>query len=155
MGRPTKFDPVKAQQICAVLSKGGYLQDACALVELEYRTVQRWIAQGEESAREPYHRFAKDVAHARAQHTMLALQDIQNGENWRAKAWVLGKLRPMQFGDRVRVQVTDELEGILDRLKDNLDPAAYAQVVAVLAGEAGSEAAFADPAGGSAKPSSD
>ena len=137
-GRPTKFDPVKAERILSGLSEGVFLTDAAAFVGVDASTVHRWIELGERSSREPYAQFARDVAAARAQFIIMALRKIDKGEDQtRGLRWRLERLRPRQYGEKVRVHVEAEHDAALDRLKAALPAKVYAQVLAVFAGEPG------------------
>ena len=151
-GRPTKFDAEKANKVCAALSEGLFLTDAAALVDVDVRTVARWIELGEGNEKlgirpkEPFASFARDVAHARAQFVYLTVKDINKGEDGtRGKRWILEKLRPRQYGERIQVHVEQHMNEVLDKLQGALPSNVFEQVLAVLSGEAGADSPAADP----------
>lgn len=141
-GRKSTYDPKIGTQICALLSEGSFLSDACALVKVPARTVEDWIHKGNEGE-EPYVQFAQEVAQARAQFTHLALKDIRvnGGDKTASIRWHLSKLQPIKFGDRVQVHLTNALEEKLEALREAFPPETYARIVEVLAGESRSTGA--------------
>jgi hypothetical protein len=136
-GRPTKFDVEKGQRVCSALSEGLFLTDAAAIVGVDVRTVERWIEAGRRG-REPYAGFAKDVDHARAQFVLLSLRKIREGaDDTRGLRWLLERLRPRQYGDRVQVHIENHVNELLEQLEKVLPPDVYELVLAVASGEGG------------------
>ncbi len=58
-------------------------------------------------------------------------------KSWQAAAWLLERSYPEEFGEQRKILLAAEreLEKALDQLHDRLSPEAYADIVAVLAGE--------------------
>ncbi len=140
MASRTKYTPEKGQQICSLLAKGMPLKESASVVGLSESTVTHWLAFGQ-AGRKPFSDFHADVEKARALFVARSLEQIRaggsDGKDWKATAWILGKLRPVQFGDRVQVHVTTALEEMLDKLRDGLEPSAYNRVLEILGGDSG------------------
>jgi hypothetical protein len=143
IGRPTKFDAEKAQTICALLQNGNFLSDAAAFVGVSTNTVEGWIEKGKKATAGEFAQFASDVAKARAIFSISATKQISGGrKNSKDLQWLLSKLQPKKFGDRVRVHVEQSIEEILAKLEAGLDGPTFERVIEVLGGAAG-----AGPAG--------
>jgi transposase len=131
----SKFDATKAAQIVATVSKGNFLSTAANLAGVHVRTVRNWIDRGEKAGRGPLAAFATDVAQAQATFITESLQEIDAGQkDWRALAWILERLRPALFGERVKVRVEAELAAFLEKLKEALEPEAFRTALRVAAG---------------------
>ena len=118
--RPTSGElreiPV-VDRIAEYVSAGVPLEAAAAACRIGRRTVQTWIRVGEEwdeaepeeipEDRRPFAAFAAAVADARLAVEPRHLRAIERaGErDWKARAWILERTRPSQYGrvDRLRV----------------------------------------------------
>ena len=139
MARPSDYTPEIADDICKHLGLGYSLVKICALLNLEYRTVLRWLDSNVEFSRN-YARAREDQADYWADEIMeLADQDPQmilnrSGEKvidnaWvthqknriDARKWVASKLKPKKYGDKQEIAMTlkriplpEEDESLLD-----------------------------------------
>lgn len=140
----TTYDVEKATQICALVAEGNFLSNACASVGYIPRIVFRWLQWGEEG-KEPYAEFAANVAKARADFAIRAtrLLDDKSAAPAHSKnlQWLLAHLQPNKYGERVQIHVRRELDGFLDRLKEQLPAEVYERVLRIAAGESGGEEA--------------
>lgn len=108
MGRPSKFTPKLADEICERIANGESLRSICRSEEMPHAgTVCRWLADDNKAFREQYER-ARD-----AQADVLAdeILDISDGDSddadpqrdrlrVDARKWVASKLKPKKYGDK-------------------------------------------------------
>jgi hypothetical protein len=146
MGRPSKFDAKKAEDICTLLKGGNTLKHAAAFCRVEESTVKKWIARGRKESGTAFARLADDVAHARAVFFVESTQVVRKGgKNSKDRQWLMSKLDPLRFGDRVAVHLEEGLTDILEALKAGLEPEVFERVVEILGAEAGAGPAEANP----------
>jgi hypothetical protein len=130
MARPSSFTQEKADAICALLAEGLSLREVCTQDEMpDKSTVMRWLHQNA-LFRDQYVR-AKEIGAEALADDILAIADDasndwmerhdkeggtagwqQNGESARrsqiridARKWLLSKLVPKKYGDKVEQTV--------------------------------------------------
>lgn len=110
----------KEERIAELVEMGAPLSAAAAACGVPYRTVVRWMewgaAQAEAygtdateleipEARRIFWRFWRAITHAREAAKAAHIQAIREAPDWRARAWILERMYPAEFGrvDRLRV----------------------------------------------------
>jgi len=143
VSRP-KFDPQVTQRIVDLIRAGNYLEVAATAAGIHSTTLHRWLRLGRAQRRGQYRRFVTAVqkAQAEAESRDVALIAKAASEDWRAAAWRLERKAPRRYGARVLVSVQEELEAVLERLKQGLDDATYGRVLELMASEEGSLSAL-------------
>ena len=130
MSRPSSFTQEKADSICALLSEGLSLREVCAQEGMpDKSTVMRWLQQNA-AFRDQYVRAKEIGVEALAEDILDIADDATNdwmerhdkdGENagWQfngeaarrsqiridARKWLLSKLAPKKYGDKVEQTV--------------------------------------------------
>lgn len=145
-GRPTKLTPDVAQAILRAIRAGSYLEEAAAAVGVAQSTLYLWLQKGREGVDAQHIAFSEAVERARAEDAVrdLALISSAAGRpvgdlDWRAAAWKRERKDPAKWGVKVRVTVTEELEGVLDDLQRVLPPEWYEKALEALAARLGGE----------------
>jgi hypothetical protein len=132
-GRPSSFKQETADEICALLAVGQSLREICRQEGFpDISTVMRWLADPEREAfREQYAHAKQAGIEAIAEEILDIADDARNdwmerqsqeGENigWQfngeaarrsqiridARKWLLSKLAPKKYGDRVQAEVS-------------------------------------------------
>lgn len=126
-GRPSKLTDALQAQLCDHVDKCNSLEDAAALCGLERSTVFRWMQKGREQSRGRYRDFFNAIEAAKAgRRKKFAATMLTHGfKHWQALAWLAERTDPERFGLRIKVQVNEELERILDKLQRQLTPQEY------------------------------
>jgi len=118
MGRPSSYTPEIAEAICDRLAEGEYLTDILKDEGFpSYKTVRKWIAERED--------FSKSIARASEDQAdyfrwkISKLNDGMNAENWQFRnaqirniQWMMGKVKPRAYGDKLAVGGADDLPAI-------------------------------------------
>lgn len=112
-GRPTKLDDAVTDIICGAVQKHLSLEDACDLAGVDPETVRRWIVKGEKQKSGPHAVFVGELKKARAFGKMDLLGKIGDDPSWQAKAWILERRYPGEFGRRQALEVTGKEGGPL------------------------------------------
>ena len=138
MPRP-KFDSETTRRLVDLVRAGNYLDTAATAVGIHKTTLHRWLRLGRKQKHGLYRKFlnAVEKAQAESESRDVALIANASSDDWRAAAWRLERKAPQRYGLRVQVGVQEELEGVLDRLKNGLDPAVYEKVLELMAAEEG------------------
>jgi hypothetical protein len=111
------------------------VEDAAAHVGLNRATVFTWLAKGREDGAAglstPYRDFvdAIDTAKSRRRLNITSQMQLHGKKNWQALAWLAERTDAPMFGLRIRVQVNEELERMMDRLARQLTPQEYERVL--------------------------
>lgn len=152
-GQPTKLTPELQAKICQVLELCNVLEDAALFCGLSRTTVFMWMQKGREQGHGKYRDFFDAVETAKAKRRIsINTQMIVHGKrHWQAMAWQAERTDPQHFGLRVKVQVNEELERMLDKLEQNLTPQEYERALQAIAqSDSSGEETFEGPGGESA-----
>lgn len=116
------------------LQAGCYLDDAANVAGIGYSTLLRWLQMGRAEEQGEYRDLLEAINAAKSKHIAVALARIQKaGEqarHWQANAWTISRIAPGKFAERVRVEVEEELQAFLARVKAALPPETYELIVA-------------------------
>lgn len=103
-GRPEKLTATLQTRIVDAVRAGATREQAAAAAGIGKRTLQRWLAQGEGDRPAPrFLGFAAAIRTAEAAMVVDAVQGIQQAAqagDWRARAWLLERRFPAQWGRR-------------------------------------------------------
>ena len=89
------------------LSLGMTYSDACNLVGIDYTTFYKWM-----HGKEPHHLiFQNDMNEAISKGKAKLMLAIYNNDNWQAKAWILERKYPDEFGKKERIEHSGEIKG--------------------------------------------
>jgi hypothetical protein len=98
-GRPTKLTRAMLADLVRVLEAGNTRETAAAFVGIPRETFHAWLKRGVERPRSIYaefhHAVGKALATAKVRNVLL----IQNAarEDWRAAAWTLEHMFPLEY----------------------------------------------------------
>jgi hypothetical protein len=109
-GRPHKLTAAVQGRIVEAVRAGATREQAAAAAGIGKRTLQRWLAQGEGN-RPParFERFAAALREAEAGMVVDAVEGIQEAAragDWRARAWLLERRHPAEWGRRTAHELT-------------------------------------------------
>ena len=103
MGRPSKLDDARVEDLVKWLKLGYYIEDACTMAGIAKQTYYNWIAKAEANEGQEYLDFLDAVKKARAEaegaHIMNIRKAADNGV-WQASAWFLERSHPVKWGKR-------------------------------------------------------
>jgi len=124
-GRPTVYNQRIADQICDRLAEGEQLEVICSDPGMPpASTVRRWACEGREPFSSSYAR-ARSIGYERLAFELLTISDADCiGPDGRAdnalvqkqrlqadtRKWLLSKLLPRQYGDRVTAEIAGDAE---------------------------------------------
>jgi hypothetical protein len=127
-GRPTVYNQKIADRICGMLAEGEQLDVICSDPGMPpASTVRRWACEGREPFSSSYAR-ARSIGYERLVSELLSITDADcTGPDGRAdnalvqkqrlqvdtRRWLLSKLLPRQFGDRVEITGQDGSQPIV------------------------------------------
>lgn len=163
VGRPTKLTPELAQRIVRAVRAGSYIEEAAESVGVHRSTVFLWLQAGREG-NDPLHvEFFDAVERARAEDSVRDLALITQAAtqpigtlDWRAAAWKRERKDPAKWGQKVRITLTEELEGFLDDLQRILPAEWYEKALEAAAARLGGPtpdgSASVEAAGGEGAP---
>ena len=100
MPRPTKLTPEMSQQIETALQSHVSIKATCDLVGLSEDCFYRWMREGEAASAGPKRKFYEMVKKARAMSRVVLVNQISKDPSWQAKAWILERQYPQEFGRR-------------------------------------------------------
>jgi hypothetical protein len=149
-GRPTRYDPQLAADICTRIANGEALRQICQDEGMPVQsTVYLWLSRFHEfsdmytKAREDQADTLADEIHAIADQMPMEKTDKEGNTsfdsayiNWMrlridARKWTASKLKPRKYGDRValagdednplKVEASVEAKGLFDTLLKNLE----------------------------------
>lgn len=150
-GKPTKLNPELQAKIIARVQRGADPDTAAQAEGIDRATYYRWMKQGREdvdSGKEtPVAAFAMSVARACAERECGLVERWLEGDGQglgfgpaKAASEFL-RLTQRRYGERVRIQVADELEELLSIVERICRPEDFARVLeAVAARDRGEEA---------------
>ena len=136
MSRP-KLDPALAQRIVDLIRAGNYLEVAATAAGIHRSTLHRWMRHGRDQHRGRFRRFltAVEKAQAEAESRDVALIARAASEDWRAAAWRLERKQPRRYGPRVAISVQQELDSVLERLKNGMEAPVYEKVLELMSAD--------------------
>ncbi len=148
VGRPSKYTPELASEICARMASGRSLRDVCRDEDMpDISTVIRWLADDEKAEfRAQYARAREAMADVMAEEVleisddgsndwMLRFDDdgnstyVLNGEHVQrsrlrvdARKWLLSKVSPRKYGEKIGVEhsLNESLAEVLDAARKRL-----------------------------------
>jgi hypothetical protein len=116
-GRPSAFNPDRAEKLINAIRGGAYQKQAAEHAGISYNTLRRWLikAQSEEATPELIE-FAAAIEKANADAEVAAvakIRSIGNEGNWQALAWWLERRHPERWAksDTARVEIVGMGEG--------------------------------------------
>lgn len=120
--RKAAIDAAKAQTLLDGVAVGMSLDDSCQLAGVPRSTFFDWIRKGRQpGARKEYRDLVAkvDLALAQFKQRQLAGIDAAGGEEWQARAWLLERKFPSEFGRRTRLDsnVTVQAQPFIDASK--------------------------------------
>jgi hypothetical protein len=136
MARPSKFTPIKAAKIIEGLKAGMTRTAAAGLVNIDVATLENWrrryssfLAQIDIAEQEAEARYIGVIAKAAFGHEVTERKETHkaNGEieviittrrdyDWQAARYWLSRRRRDEWGDRVEIELTREIETLLGEL---------------------------------------
>lgn len=106
VGRPSKLTEKLKTELLALIREGNYLDTACAVVGVDYRTICDWIQRGTDAhpSRSNNREFAQFVheynkAKAEAEANLVRCVNKAADKDWKAAAWKLARRDPLKWGD--------------------------------------------------------
>lgn len=134
-GRPTSLTPEVQATFCDAVKEGLTYRDACILAGIEYQTYRNWMRRGEAGEGE-FFVFFDAVTRAKVEGKRENIKGVRDAGkfDWRARAWILEKQHPEEYGNiqRIKVEVEREIQGILDALEGRMSTAAYDELLDAL-----------------------
>ena len=102
IGRPSKLEDSKVEELVKWLKLGYYIEDACTMAGIGKTTYYRWLEKAEEGLPE-FRDFRDAVQKARAEaegaHIINIRKAADNGV-WQASAWFLERSHPSKWGKK-------------------------------------------------------
>lgn len=151
-GRPTSLTPEVQATIIAAIEAGNYKVTACALAGIHRDTLNDWEHRGARGE-EPFKTFSDALQKAEAVAESTLLNEVMRAEPgitgqrgadvWQSRAWVMERRWPKRWSGRVRMEVSEQLAQLIERLKTKLDEATLAKVVDATREDAGGDAGTA------------
>ena len=117
-GRPSEYSQAKADAICDRIAEGAYLTEVCDSEGFpSYKTVRKWIRDNAD--------FSQAIARASEDQAdyfrwrISRLNDGMTAVNWqytnaqiRNIQWLMGKIKPKAYGDKVQLGGASDLPAI-------------------------------------------
>lgn len=100
-GRRTKLTEELIEQVRKTLALHNSNKTACELVGISEDCFYRWIREAEDGKRGLTRKFYEAVKSAKGQSKVILMNSIAKDPAWQAKAWILERLHPKEFGRRV------------------------------------------------------
>lgn len=157
-GRPSKLTPELQDQLIERIERGVDPDVAAQAAGIDRATYYRWMKAGreDEAGKTPLGRFAIEVARACAEREAKLVERWLDGDEKgvgfgpaKAAAEFL-RLTQRRYAEKLRVQVTDELEELLSVVERTVSPEDFARVLEALAARDRGEEAHEAPSEGAA-----
>lgn len=100
MPRKTKLTPELISQIETSLQSHTSVVTTCDLVGISQETYYRWLREGEAAKQGLKAEFYDTVKRATAMSKVILVNQISKDPSWQAKAWILERQFPKEFGRR-------------------------------------------------------
>lgn len=150
MGRPSVLTKDVHVELVAYARKGVPRSVAAKACRISKNVIRNWETRGEEGE-EPYATFIAEYNQAAAEFRIDLIEAIRNAkpalvgvsgaDPWQAQAWLLERLDPENFSQKINQHKRETEDAILAKLRAH--PKLHAEVAHVLAAEE-------DPASGTA-----
>lgn len=138
-GRPSILTPEFILQYCTLLKQGHHAGPAAQSLGVHPRRVYDWIARGAAGDGGIYEEFSDAVLRSQAEAEVEDLNRINkaaNEGNIRAIEWKMERRYPDRWGQKVHVEVKEQLgRELLERLREKLDPSEFGKVAHALLGD--------------------
>lgn len=121
VGRPSKYTPELAAEICEQIADGNSLRKICAASDMPARrTVEYWLRDKDDFLRQ-YARAREEQADFYADE-IIEIADTETDSNIArvridARKWVASKLKPKKYGEKVQNEHSGQI-GIREILND-------------------------------------
>lgn len=116
--KPHQLTPALMADIVKTLASGCSVKDAATFNKIGVSTFYRWMETGEADAQADVASKERDLwegaSRGRAQGKIRNLAMIAADPDWRARAWILERTYPDEFGRRDRVEVSSSPAAALD-----------------------------------------
>lgn len=143
VGRKRRLTPEMQARMVEIITATGCDKDAFELTSVPEGTFYRWLQQGESQPSGIYHEFREAIQRAKAARRAALVATIRRASreprHWTAAAWLLERTEPKLYGLRVRLQVDEELDDAIERLRRALPPDEFERALAALSNAAGAE----------------
>jgi transposase len=142
MGRPSKLTPALAAAIAERVRNGNFPDVAAQCEGVGKSTFYAWMSRGQAETEGPFRDFAESVTRAEAEFESTQLDAVRvavdrDGNKANAK-WLLERRQRDRWGQSIDVRVQSEaVDRVLARLREGLDPEAYARCLDVLDSDEG------------------
>ena len=140
-GRPTDINDALTERVVSAMKGGcGYLR-AAAIQGIPQSTAARWKRRGRNDIGQgkvdtPYAKFAQAVMVQEAKVIAMSERTVHRAAvmgDVHAAKWVLNKLLPEEYGDKMKIEVTEEVQSVLEEIKPLVSRAAWMEVIGALA----------------------
>lgn len=121
-GRPSKLNDKVKEKFFAAISNGHTYESSCALAGISERAFYQWKVKGTdptEKRNSEYVQFMQELQEKEALAKIKLLSDIQKSDSWQAKAWILERRWPEEWGRKDKVSIEKEVEQVIVYLPDN------------------------------------
>lgn len=114
-GQPTKLTPDLLEKVKRGFTLGMTARRVCDLLRIGESTFFLWVSLGKEEAEAGkrnghYLEFLETVRQAQAEFDDKHLEHIGSDPDWRARAWLLERVRPDQFAPKDTTRRSDEVD---------------------------------------------
>lgn len=99
-GRKSKLTPELLTQVETALQNHMTVNATCGMLGISRETFYKWIREGEAATRGVKTDFADAVKKAQGTSVLMLINSIGKDPSWQAKAWLLERLHPKDFGRR-------------------------------------------------------
>jgi hypothetical protein len=140
-GRPSKFTPELASELCKLLAEGKPIKPSCEMVGIDDTTFRKWRADAKNGDADKAEFFAQ-VARARAEGELLLWGIASSGDgpgtsNGPAKCaqWLLERTFGSRYAARLNVKLEEGLEVLLadvERVCGSKDCGCFEAILAAL-----------------------
>jgi len=103
MARRTKLTDELKEQFLKAYSIGLTIEKCCQYAGIDETTFYKWKKQ---EHRNPYRQFFQSISKVESQVQIVLVNDIRNSEDWRAKAWILERRYPKDWGRHDNIDLT-------------------------------------------------
>lgn len=111
VGQPSKLTEEIKEKLFGSIKMGLSYKDAAILAGISERTFHNWKRRGEEATSGQYFQFVQELKKAEVIGKATLLGEIRSDPSWQAKAWILERRHPDEFG-RQRIEVG--VDGAID-----------------------------------------
>jgi len=113
-GRPTKFTPETRALVTKLLQEGCTRKMAAKIAGIGYSTFMKWL----QSSGLEYMEFRQACEASEAAFQREQIRGILDSKDWKAKAWVLERMFPDEFGKRDKLAVQHSVNVSMAKLRE-------------------------------------